>query len=219
MLWLNWDINKLGEMKKEYSKIYEMFKTLNPDFRVKINEDETFSSTFDTPTIDSNNSAVNNTQTNTSNKIINKTSIVDDNVLTVGELKTAIDILTKSKNKDEAIAKAKAVGVDVSKLMVGLIPVVGNVISTGIDIGGIFKKLFEPKKSVNNKEPNDFMKLLSIDDELSVLLDDNIEYAFVKYATNLVGSMSDTDPLPDFFEKLKEFIKEKYSTLYNLTKN
>lgn len=219
MLWLNWDINKLGEMKKEYSKIYEMFKTLNPDFRVKINEDETFSSTFDTPTIDSNNSAVNNTQTNTSNKIINKTSIVDDNVLTVGELKTAIDILTKSKNKDEAIAKAKAVGADVSKLMVGLIPVVGNVISTGIEIGGVFKKLFEPKKSVNNKEPNDFMKLLSIDDELSVLLDDNIEYAFVKYATDLVGSMSDTDPLPDFFEKLKEFIKEKYSTLYNLTKN
>lgn len=206
-------------MKKDYSKIYEMFKTLNPDFRVKINEDETFSSTFDTPTIDANNGDATNTQTNMSNQTVNKTSIVDDNVLTVGELKTAIDILTKSKNKDEAIAKAKAVGADVSKLMVGLIPVVGNVISAGIDIGGVFKKLFEPKKSVNNKEPNDFMKLLSIDDELSVLLDDNIEYVFIKYATDLVGSMSDNDPLPDFFEKLKEFIKEKYSTLYNLTKN
>jgi len=207
-------------MKKEYSKIYEMFKTLNPDFKLKINEEETFSTTFDTPDIDNNavSSTVNNAQTTQNNQTINKTSIVDDNVLTVGELKTAIDILTKSKNKDEAMAKAKAVGADVSKLIVGLIPVVGNVISTGIDIGGVFKKLFEPKKTTNTKEPNDFMKLLSIDDELSVLLDDNIEYAFVKYATDLIGSMSDTDVLPDFFEKLKEFIKEKYSTLYNLTK-
>lgn len=197
-----------------------MFKTLNPDFKLKINEEETFSTTFDTPDIDNNavSSTVNNAQTTQNNQTINKTSIVDDNVLTVGELKTAIDILTKSKNKDEAMAKAKAVGADVSKLIVGLIPVVGNVISTGIDIGGVFKKLFEPKKTTNTKEPNDFMKLLSIDDELSVLLDDNIEYAFVKYATDLIGSMSDTDVLPDFFEKLKEFIKEKYSTLYNLTK-
>ena len=239
MLWLNWGINKFDKMKKEYSKIYEMFKTLNPDFRVKINEDETFSSTFDTPTIDSNNnvsSAVNNSK---SSGEVNNSSIVDDNTLTVGELKTAIGIVSKAKNKDEAIKIAKSIGVDVLKCTVGLIGVgavvfsggvvaavaggaaitAGSVASTGHDTFNVFKKIFAPQQKGGNKEPNEFMKLLQIDNEVSVLLDDKIEYAFIDFAVNLLNSLPDTDPVPDFFEKLKEFIKEKYATLYNLTKN
>ncbi len=205
-------------MFKELQKIYEAFGRLNPDF--KLNEDETFTSTFDTPSIDSNitDNSVNNKNTNPSGTI-NNSSIVDDNILTVGELKMAIEILRTTKNKEEIIAKGKAAGADVAKILIGLVPVVGNVITTGLDVGGVFKKIFAPKKTVDTKEPNDFMKLLSIDSELSVLLDDNIEYAFVDYAVSLINSMSDTDPLPDFFEKLKQFIKEKYSTLYNLTKS
>lgn len=225
-------------MKKEYSKIYEMFKTLNPDFKLRINEEETFSTTFDTPDIDNNavSSTVNNTNSSTE---VNNSSIVDDNTLTVGELKTAIGIVNKAKNKDEAIKMAKGIGADVLKCTVGLIGVgavvfsggvvaavagsvaitAGSVAATGHDAFNVFKKIFAPQQKGGNKEPNEFMKLLQIDNEVSVLLDDKIEYAFIDFAVNLLNSLPDTAPVPDFFEKLKEFIKEKYSTLYNLTKN
>ena len=206
-------------MFKELEKIYEAFNRLNPDF--KLNEDETFTSTFDTPSIDSNtvSSTVNNTQTGEQNSNINSASIVADNKLTVGELRFFIETLKKSKNTEEALAKLKAIGGDVAKLGINLIPVIGNYVGAAMDTAGIFKKLFAPKTGGGNKEPNDFMKLLSIDTEVSVLLDDKIEYAFIDYAVNLLNSLPDTSPVPDFFEKLKEFIKEKYSTLYNLTKS
>jgi len=78
--------------------------------------------------------------------------------------------------------------------------------------------LFSPKTGPSNKTPNEFMKLLSIENEVSILLDDKIEYDFINYAVELINKMPDSAPLPDFFEELKKFIKDKHSKIYNLSK-
>jgi len=220
-------------MNRDVIKMFEMFGKLNSDFKIKLNESDTFTDTFNSDTFDSSittstatQQPISNTQTTTSQPItgnqqniqIDGSSIVDDGTLSVGELRTFINILQKSKNKEEALAKVKEVGGDVLKIGLGLLPVVGNIIGVSADTVSVFKKLFAPKTGSSTKEPNEFMKLLQIDNEVSILLDDKIEYAFISYAVNLLDTLSDTDPVPDFFDKLKEFIKEKYSAIYNLTK-
>lgn len=205
-----------------------MMLKLNSDF--KLNED-LFNNSFDggnnfgknfnnNVATDSSQSAMDNTSTISTNNI-NQSSIIDDNSLSVGELKTLLGILSKSKTKEEAMAKIKSIGGDVFELGIGMIPVVGNIIGTGISIGGIFSKLLAPKKDgdATPKSPNEFMQLLQIDKEVSILLDDKIEFAFIKYATDLLNKLPDTEPVPNFFNQLKEFIKDKYSQYYNLIKN
>lgn len=167
-------------------------------------------------------------------------SFVDDNTLSVGELKEAIRLYTHSKSKDELLANAKKSGADVLKCVVGLIGVAGFVagtIGTGgalaavagsvamgaagaaattHDITTVFKKLLGPKNANSPKTPNGFMQLLNIDKEVSILLDDKIENEFINFAVQKLNSMSDTEPVPNFFEELRGFIKEKYAQVYNI---
>lgn len=167
-------------------------------------------------------------------------SFVDDNKLTVGELKEAIRLYTHSKSKDELIANAKKSGADVLKCVVGLIGVAGFVAGTvgtggalaavaggvamGVagtaatahDIKSLFNKLLGPKTNNSPKTPNGFMQLLNIDKEVSILLDDRIENEFIDFAVQKLLSMNDTEEVPNFFDELRGFIKEKYAQIYNI---
>jgi len=167
-------------------------------------------------------------------------SWIDDNSLSVGELKEAINIYSHSKSKEEALARAKNSGVDILKCVVGLIGVAGFIAGTagiggavvaiagGAAVGGagaastlddvrkVFKKLLGPKTKTAPKTPTGFMQLLNIDPEVSILLDDNIENEFIQFAVNKLNSMQDTEPVPNFFNELREFIKEKYAQVYNI---
>lgn len=167
-------------------------------------------------------------------------SFVDDDKLTVGELKEAIKLYTHSKNKDELLANAKKSGADVLKCVIGLIGVAGFVAGTvgtggalaavaggvtmGVagtaatvsDITTVFKKLLGPKNANSPKTPNGFMQLLNIDKEVSILLDDKIENEFINFAVQKLNSMSDTESVPNFFDELRGFIKEKYAKVYNI---
>lgn len=99
-------------MKNNYNykqKLFEMMEKINPDF--KINE-------VASPTPDRRNP-----------------SFIDDNTLSVGELKEAINIYSHSENKEEALKKAKNAGVDVLKCLIGLIGVAGFVAGT-VGTGG-----------------------------------------------------------------------------------
>lgn len=172
-------------------------------------------------------------------------SFVDDDNLTVGELKAAIAIYSTSKSKEEAEAKAKQKGKDVLKCVVGIISVAGFVAGTvgtggalaagaavvgaatgaietaanGKQIFDVFKKLLGPKTQNSPKTPNGFMQLLNIDKEVSILLDDRIENEFMQYAVNKLNSMSNTESVPNFFNELRNFIKEKYAQVYNIGYN
>ena len=169
-------------------------------------------------------------------------SFIDDNTLSVGELKEAINIYSHSESEEAAMAKAKEAGTDVVKCLVGLIGVAGFVAGTVATGGGlavavagsavvgaagvaatmhdtfkVFKKLLGPKTKAAPKTPTGFMQLLNIDSEVSVLLDDRIEEEFIQFAVNKLASMQDTEPVPNFFEELRKFIKKmNYAQTYNI---
>lgn len=168
-------------------------------------------------------------------------SWIDDNTLSVGELKQAIYIYSHSKSKEEAIETAKKSGVDILKCVVGLIGAAGFVAGTigtggalvavagGVamgaagsaatthDIYNVFKKFMGPKKKSDPKTPSGFMQLLRIDPEVSILLDDRIENEFIDFAVKKLNTMQNTEPVPNFFNELRQFIKEKYAQIYNIS--
>jgi len=204
-------------------KLFEMMQKVNPDFRInEINLVKPPPPGQPPPTPETDS------------------SIVDDGQLTVGELKAAISAITHSKTPEEAKKKVER-NQDVLKCVVGLIGAgafVAGTIATGgalaaavsigagvagaavtaHDVRNVFKKVLGPKVVAGQKTPNEFMKLLQIDDKVSVLLDDKVELAFIEYATNILMGMPNTAPVPDFFERLKEFIDGEYSKTYNLAK-
>ena len=240
-------------------KMFEMMQKLNPDFII---EASTFDSTFDDPNV-SNNSTPDSTSTQTQTQTPDSTSpssspsqadninslmqgrksklstpvlggIFDDGTISIGELKCAIYFLEHSKSADEAKKSSLQVGIDVAKVVTGVIGAgmfvagtagigaavigVAGVVASADDVKNFCKKLFAPQKKGGQKQPNDLMRSLSIDNDVSVLLDDGIEYAFIDYAQNLILTLPDETAMPDFFEELKKFIKEKYSAIYNLIK-
>jgi len=205
--------NFLMNLKNNKIRLFEMMNKINPDFIIK------------------------EIDTNTSN-----TSFVNDSTLSVGELKAAINLYLHSKTKEEALANSKKLGADVTKCLLGLISVAGFVAGTVLTGGGlavaavasstaigvastiataddtrnVFKKLLGPKAKDAAKTPSGFMQLLNIDPEVSILLDDKIENAFVEYAVRILNSMADTEPVPNFFNQLKIFIRDKYAQIYNI---
>lgn len=206
-------------MKDNKQRLFEMMQKINPDF--KINEIAPVPPTPPTPSR-------------------RNPSFIDDNTLSVGELREAIRIYSHSKTKEEALAAAKSSGVDVLKCLVGLIGVAGFVVgtvgtggalaavaggvamggagaaATGHDVFNVFKKLLGPKTKSAPKTPTGFMQLLNIDSEVSVLLDDRIENEFIQFAVTKLNSMQDTEPVPNFFNELRDFIKQKYAQVYNI---
>ncbi len=204
-------------IKDNKQRLFEVMGKVNPDFILK-EADAT------PPTPDQRNP-----------------SFIDDDTLSVGELKAAIYIYSHSKSKEEAIATAKKSGLDVLKCVVGLIGVAGFVAgtigsggalaaiaggvvmggagaaSTGHDTFNVFKKLLGPKTKAAPKTPTGFMQLLNIDPEVSILLDDAIEERFIEFAVQKLNSMQDTEPVPNFFEELRLYIKEKYAQVYNIS--
>ena len=117
--------------------------------------------------------------------------------------------------------KLKSLGKDSVKLGLGLIPIIGQgaeIASIGLGIINIFKELSDPK-APKPKTANDFMALFQINPEVSALLDDKVEYDFIKYAETEMKKLSDDKPVPDFFKELQKFIQQKYSKEHNITKS
>ena len=204
-------------MKDNKQRLFEVMQKLNPDFVIK----EVVPVTPPTP--------------NRSNP-----SFIDDNTLSVGELKAAIIIYSHAESKEAAMAAAKESGADILKCVVGLIGaagfVAGTVATGGIvaavaggflvsaagaastvhDTRNIFKKLMGPKTKAAPKVPTGMMQMLDISPEVSILLDDAIEERFIEFAVNKLNSMPDTSPIPNFFNELREFIKQQYAQTYNI---
>lgn len=161
--------------------------------------------------------------------------IVDDGEVSIGELKTAIKLMMRTKDKPSALQMAKekfGENSDVYKLVVGLAGAAtiftgGGAVVVGIGILGaavtageafnFFKKMFNKESTNGIHTQNPFMEKLKIDPEVSTILDKNIENEFVQYAADTIMQMSDTAPMPDFFEKLKQFLKDKnYAQKYTI---
>lgn len=151
------------------------------------------------------------------NSSINESNSNDD-VLTVGELKQALEILQTTKDKEEAKKKAMSIGKDVLKIATGLASLGAlQAVGAALDLGSLIKKLNNPKNP-QPKSENEFMQLLQIDPDVSKILDDKIEYEFIEWAKDGLSKLSDDTPVPSFFSELKKYIGKEITPKYNIGK-
>lgn len=151
------------------------------------------------------------------NSPINESNSNDD-VLTVGELKQALEILQTTKDKEEAKKKAMSIGKDVLKIATGLASLGAlQTVGVALDLGSLIKKLNNPKNP-QPKSENEFMQLLQIDPDVSKILDDRIEYEFIDWAKDGLSKLSDDTPVPSFFSELKKYIGKEITPKYNIGK-
>ena len=59
-------------------------------------------------------------------------------------------------------------------------------------------------------QSNTGMDKLNVDDNVSKIVDDRLEQAFLNDLLTTIQDMDDNDPIPDVNEKLQDFLKGKF---------
>ena len=98
--------------------------------------------------------------------------------VTVGSLMGTIDKMQAAEKRGEDIDRLKGWGVDLGKKLIGFIPIIGDAITTGLDVADVLLKAKEDfaNKNVNYDQVSDYPILghLKIDPELIKVLEDDI---------------------------------------------
>ena len=98
--------------------------------------------------------------------------------VTVGSLMGTIDQMQDAEKRGEDIERLKGWTADLGKKLIGFIPIIGDAISTGLDVADILKKAKEDfsAKEINYDQIADYPILghLKIDPELIKVLEDDI---------------------------------------------
>ena len=98
--------------------------------------------------------------------------------VTVGSLMGTIDQMQDAEKRGEDIERLKGWTADLGKKLIGFIPIIGDAISTGLDVADILKKAKEDfsAKEINYDQISDYPILghLKIDPELIKVLEDDI---------------------------------------------
>lgn len=224
-------------MKDNKQRLFEVMHKVNPDFVVK----EAIDLTRQARTPEQQAQRAQFQQRNQAARRAQREAagIIADGNLSIGELKEAIAIMSKTNTKEKAIALAKKLSDNKPSDVVSLVSslagagmfVAGVTIAAPVAVAGLgilglaltareavgfVTKMFDTKIT-GSAAQNPLMKAIGINNEVSTLLDKDIEKEFIQYAANLIISMPDTATVPNFFEKLKEFIKSKnYSQNYTI---
>ena len=122
---------------------------------------------------------------------------------TVGDLKKIIKIhRLKSAGKE--------VGKKAAEAVIEQIPIVNNLFSLWKNVteaGDLIKKLYGANDEF---ETNTGMDALNISDDVSKIVDDKIENAFINHLLQVVEKMDDSSPIPNSEEELKKFLKMNF---------
>ena len=98
--------------------------------------------------------------------------------VTVGSLMGTIDQMQDAEKRGEDIERLKGWTANLGKKLIGFIPIIGDAISTGLDVADILKKAKEDfsAKEINYDQISDYPILghLKIDPELIKVLEDDI---------------------------------------------
>jgi hypothetical protein len=98
--------------------------------------------------------------------------------VTVGSLMGTIDQMQDAEKRGEDIERLKGWTADLGKKLIGFIPIIGDAISTGLDVADILKKAKEDfsAKEIDYDQISDYPILghLKIDPELIKVLEDDI---------------------------------------------
>ena len=121
----------------------------------------------------------------------------------VGQLKKLI----KMHRAKEA---GKDVGVKAVEMAVEQIPVVNNLFAIwkGVkDSGELLKKLYGAD---DDFKTNTGLDMLNINDNISKIVDDRVETAFLNDLLKMISEMDDNEPIPNVEQRLQQFLKTKF---------
>lgn len=125
------------------------------------------------------------------------------NIETVGDLKALIKTAASKKKADQGKSAFKDLA---SGMLADLIPG-----------GGTVKGMFDAVKSMyslpDEKRTGTALDYMDVDDDVSAIVDDNIENAFIKAVSSKLETMSDDKPLSDvnMTQQLSKFISRKFN--------
>ena len=134
----------------------------------------------------------------------NNLSEAEDPIQTVGDFR----YLVQSHRAAEA---GKEAGKKAVENLVGLVPVLGNVFNTlkgAKDAADVYKKIYGMDDNIRS---NTGLDKMNIDDDVSKIIDDPIETAFINDFLGRLSEMADDDPLPDVNEALQDFLKFRFN--------
>lgn len=126
------------------------------------------------------------------------------------ELNTVGD-LRKTIRDYRAMEAGKEVGKKAVEMAVEQIPGVSNLYSMwkGVqDTKDMLGKLYGAEDDIKS---NTGMDKLNVDDDISKIVDDRLEQAFLNDLLKTIEQMDDNDPIPDVNEKLQIFLKKKFN--------
>lgn len=125
-------------------------------------------------------------------------------IQTVGEFRKFVQIY-----------RAKEVGKEGSKkaadALVGSIPVIGNVFNAlkgAKDVKDVYKKIYGLDDDIKT---NTGLDKLQVNDDVSKIVDDPIEVAFMNDFLGQLLDKGDEEPLPDVNDALQDFLKFKFN--------
>ena len=122
---------------------------------------------------------------------------------TVGDLRAALQAAVSAKRKGIATDQLKNAAVDI---LVDLVPGAGTVKS----VAEFFLNIY---KMPEEKKTNTALDYLNIDDEISAVVDDNVENQFLKDTIELLNKLPDNEPLEQISmnQRLSDYIANKYN--------
>ena len=126
------------------------------------------------------------------------------------ELNTIGD-LRKTIRDYRAMEAGKEVGKKAVDMTLEQIPLVSNLYSVwkGVkDAKDMIGKLYGAE---DNAKSNTGMDRLNIDDNVSKIVDNQIEQAFLNDLLKGIEQMDDNDPIPDVNQKLQDYLKNKFN--------
>lgn len=150
----------------------------------------------------------------------------NDGKLTMGDLKTTIELIQSGLKAEQLKAQAKSLGGDIFNLVTTLAPIpnVLDAIITGKDVVdgllGVIKVVSDPKQQkaaakAPTLQQNPIMAALQVDPELSSVMDDQIEQEFLKTELEAIMKQANNTPdapLPDMTQIFRDFLNKDYLT-------
>ena len=123
---------------------------------------------------------------------------------TVGDLKKMI-------RTHRAVEAGKEVGKKAAELAIGQIPGVSNVFNIWKGIQDTKQMLGKLYGTDDKLKSNTGLDKLNVDDDVSKIVDDPIEAAFINDLLNTIDGMDDLAPIPDVNAELQKYLADKFN--------
>jgi len=129
--------------------------------------------------------------------------ISEQQLNTIGDLRKLIKI-------HRALETGKEAGKKAAEMAIEQIPVVSNLFSLwkgAKDSADMLKKLYGADDKFKT---NTGLDKLNIDDNVSKIVDDQIEVAFLNDLLKSMENLNDNDPIPDINKVFQDFLKKNF---------